>query len=115
MVAVMVFSGLTNSICALARADAMAAIVGLDLCMSGLRLQEVKSHRAGLRAFSADSVPGGFLGVLGHQGLELALGPLVVEKGLPGLSEQPRKFAPGIGGAHINDSDSLDPRPGRLG
>src|SRR5215212_1097897 len=62
MVAVMVFSGLTNSICALARADAMAAIVGLDLCMSGLRLQEVKSHRAGLRAFSADSVPGGFLG-----------------------------------------------------
>jgi hypothetical protein len=32
-------------------------------------------------------MPAGFFGILGHQGLELALSPLMVEKGLPGIAE----------------------------
>src|ERR1043166_8537413 len=115
MVAVMVFSGLTRAISALASADARAAMLVLDLCMGNLRRQKVKAHRARSGALAADPMPDGLLGVFRHQGLELGLGPLVVEKGLPGFSEQPREFAPGIRCAHIDDADGLDARPGRLG
>src|SRR5690349_18451002 len=112
MVAVMVFSGLTSAIWALASADAMAAMLWLDLCMGDLRLQQVKAHRARFGALAADAMPDGFLGILGHQGLKLALGPLVVNEGLPGLAEQAGEFGPGIRGAHVDDADRFDPRPG---
>src|SRR5947199_3439305 len=78
IVAVKDFSGLTSSACALAKAAASAATDSLDRGMGGLRLQEVKAHRAGFRAFGthpmADSLPG----ILGHQAFELAFCPFMV-------------------------------------
>ena len=59
-------------------------------------------------------MPDGLLGVLRHQGLELALGPLVVEKGLAGVAEQAGELRPGIRRAHIDDADGLDAWPRRL-
>ena len=50
-----------------------------------------------------------------HQGLELALGPFVVEKGTPGVAEEHGELGPGIRRAHIDDADGLDARPRRLG
>src|SRR5262249_52471861 len=115
IVAVRDFSGLTNSACALAKADASAATESLDRRMVGLRLQDVNGHRARLRAFGSYPMPDGFLGVLGHQGLELAFRPLVVEKGMPGVAEQLCELGPRIGRAHIDDADGIDTRPRRLG
>ena len=60
-------------------------------------------------------MPDGLLGVLRHQGLELALGPLMVEKGIPGVAEERGELRPGIRRAHIDDADGLDAGPRRLG
>src|SRR5262250_2479376 len=87
MVAVSDFSGLTSSAWALAKAEASAATVSLDRGMGGLRLQHIKAHRPGLGALGAHAVPNGLLGILWHQGFELAFRPFVVEKGLPGVAE----------------------------
>ena len=59
-------------------------------------------------------MPDGLLGVLRHQGLELAFCPLMVEKGLAGVAEQRGELGPGIRRAHIDDADGLDPWPRRL-
>src|SRR5215813_1513724 len=115
MVAVSDFSGLTSSAWALAKAEASAATVSLDRGMVGLRLQHIKAHRPGLGALGAHAVPNGLLGILWHQGFELAFGPFVVEKGLPGVAEERGEFSPGIRCAHIDDADGLDARPRRLG
>src|SRR5262249_32096203 len=80
MVAVSDFSGLTSSAWALANADASAATVSLDRGMGRLHLQHIKAHRPRFRALCSHAVPDGLLGILGHQGLELAFGPFVVEK-----------------------------------
>src|SRR4051812_7234122 len=108
----MVFSGLTSTVCALAKAEASAAMLSLDLCMSGLRLdQDVKAHGTRFGPLSADAMADGFLGILGHQRLELILGSLMVKEGLPGFPEQPCKFAPGIRGAHVDNANRVDARP----
>ena len=60
-------------------------------------------------------MPDGLLGVLRHQGFELAFCPLVIEKGLAGVAEESGKFRPGIRRAHIDDADGLDAWPRRLG
>src|SRR5665213_3580581 len=114
MVAVLVFSGLTRAICALASAEAMAAMLSLALCMDGLPLQHVKAHRAGFGPLAADAMPDGFLGFLWHQGLELAFGALVVKESPVGVAEQPSEFAPGVRRAHVHHADRIDARPGRL-
>src|SRR5262245_2341318 len=111
MVAVSDFSGLTSSAWALAKADASAATDSLDRGMGGLRLQHIKAHRARFRAPRFDTVPDGLLGILGHQGFELAFGPFVVEKGASGVAEQSSELGPGIRRAHIDDADGLDARP----
>src|SRR5215468_12062807 len=97
MVAVSDFSGLMSSAWALAKADASAATVSLDRGMTGLHLQHIKTHRARFRALGFHAVPDGLPGILGHQGFELALGPFVVEKCLPGVAEQRSELRPGIG------------------
>jgi hypothetical protein len=81
IVAVSDFSGLASSACALAKAEASAATDSLDRGMDGLRRQDVKAHRARFRALPAHAMPDRLLGVLRHQGLELAFGPLVFNKG----------------------------------
>ena len=78
-------------------------------------VQDIEAHRARFRALGSHAMPDGLLGVLRHQGLELALGPLVVEKGLAGVAEQPGELRPGIRRAHVDDADGLDARPRRLG
>src|SRR6516162_3821353 len=103
MVAVSDFSGLRSSAWALAKAEASAATVSLDRGMGCLRLQHIKAHRARFRALCFHAVPDCLLGILGHQGFELAFGPLVVEKGAPGVAEERAKLGPGVGHAHIDD------------
>src|SRR6516165_9360474 len=97
MVAVSDFSGLMSSAWALAKAEASAATVSLDRGMGRLRLQHIKAHRSRFRALCFHAVPDGLLGILGHQGFELAFGPLVIEKGAPGVAEEGGELRPGIG------------------
>src|SRR4029453_4300265 len=53
-------------------------------------------------------MPDGFLGILRHQGFELAFRPFMVEEGLAGVAEQRRELRPRVGRAHIDDADRLD-------
>src|SRR5436305_7528744 len=92
----------------------MAAILGLDLCMRHLRLQQLKADRAGFGALTADAMSDRLPGVLGHQGLELALRSLVIDERLAGFAEKPGELAPGIRAAHVDDTDSLDARSRRF-
>src|SRR3954451_17344288 len=108
MVAVSDFSGLASSIWALARAPAIAPMVSLERGMAGLRLLEIKTNRPGFRAFGADSMANRFLGVLRHQLLELGLGGVMFGMGAAGLTKHGCEFGPGIGCAHVHDSDRLD-------
>src|SRR6516225_7271711 len=115
MVAVSDFSGLMSSAWAFAKAEASAATDSLDRGMGRLRLQHIKAHRSRFRALSFHAVANGLLGILGHQGFELAFGPFVVEKCTPGVAKQRSELRPGIRRAHIDDADRLDSRPRRLG
>src|SRR5258708_38623717 len=54
------------------------------------------------------------LGVLGHKGLELRLGILMLEVSLAGAPKPAREFRPGIGRAHVDDPSRLDARSRRL-
>ena len=82
--------------------------------MGGLPLMEIKADGAGFRAFGADAVPDGFLGVFRHQLFQLGFGGVVIEIGRAGPAKYPGKFRPGIGGTHIDDPHRLDPRTRRL-
>src|SRR5215467_14365677 len=115
IMAVSDFSGLMSSAWALAKAEASAATVSLDRGMGGLRLQHIKAHRARFRALGFHAMPNGLLGILRHQGFELALCPFVVKKCAPGVAEERGELRPGIRRAHIDDADGLDARPRRLG
>src|SRR5262245_22411130 len=115
MVAVSDFSGLTSSAWALAKAEASAATVSLERGMGRLHLQHIKADRPRFRALCSHAVPDGLPGILGHQGFELALRALVVEKGAPGVAEKRRELGPGIQRTHIDDADGLDAGPRRLG
>src|SRR6516162_10770990 len=59
-------------------------------------------------------MPRGFLRILWHKGLKLRLGAIVVERSRPGFSLQIGKLRPGIGAAHVENSDRLESRLGRL-
>jgi hypothetical protein len=107
MVAVSDFSGLMSSACALAKAEASAATVSLDRGMGRLYLQHIKAHRPGFRALCLHAMPNGLLGILGHQGFELALCPFVVEKCASSVAKERGEFRPGIRRAHIDDADGL--------
>src|SRR5215472_10806399 len=115
MVAVSDFSGLISSAWALARAAASAATDSLERGMGRLRLQHIKAHGPRFRALGFHAVPDGLLGILRHQGFELALGPFVVEKSLPAVAEQRRKLGPRIRRTHIHYADRFDARPRLLG
>src|SRR5437879_1063172 len=109
MVPTIAFSGLESSIWALASAVAMAAMLSLDRCMGSLHLDQVKADGARFRAFCPDAVAHRLLGILGHQPPEFAFGPLMVGMGVLGLTKQPGKLGPGIGGVHVDHPDRLDP------
>src|ERR1700722_6992917 len=97
MVPTSVFSGLTSSPCALARAAARLAIEALDRCMVLLRGKNVKADGSGLRALGPDAMPDGLLGVFWHQTLQFTLGLFMFEIGRTGPGKDPGKLRPGIG------------------
>src|SRR5437660_59644 len=97
MVAVSDFSGLASSIWAFASAPAIAPMVSLERCTTGLRLHEVETHRTRFRAFGPDAVPDRLLGVLRHQLLKLDPCGFMIEKGFAGLAKHSGEFRPGIG------------------
>src|SRR5262249_3521699 len=115
MVAVRDFSGLMSSAWALAKAEASAATDSLVWGRGGLPLQHINAQRPRARALGPHPMADRFLGVVRHQVFELALRPLVVEKGLPGIAEERGELGPGIRRAHIDDADGVDARPRRLG
>src|SRR6266702_2847323 len=108
------FSGLLSSSCALASAAAIAPIDSLERCMAALHAQDIKAHRTGFGSFGSDAMADRFLGVLGHKGLELRLGILMLEVSLARAPKHAREFRPGIGCAHVDDPHRFDPRAGRL-
>ncbi len=108
------FSGLMSSACALASAAAIAPMVSLDRYMTEILFEKVETDRARFRPLGANAVAQGFLRVLRHQGLELGLGALMVEKGRAGRAEERCELGPGVGFAHVDDANRLDPQPRRL-
>src|SRR5262245_58200130 len=104
-----------SSAWALASAGARAATDSLDRGMASLRLEDIKTHGTCVRALASHAVTDRLLGILGHQGFELAFRTFVVEKGLSAAAEQGCKLGPRIRRAHIHDADGLDARPRRLG
>src|SRR5450631_1040515 len=111
MVAVNDFSGLVSSPWAFAKAAAMAPMVSLLRCIGQLRVHEVKTDGARFGALGAQTVPGGFLGVLRHQLLQLGLDALVLLIGRAGAAVGGGEFRPGVRRTHIDDPDRLQPRP----
>src|SRR5437773_4951783 len=81
MVAVRDFSGLVSSPWALANAAAMAPMVSLERCIGYLRIHQVKADGAGFRTLGAQTVAGGFLGILRHHFLKLSLGAFMLLMG----------------------------------
>src|SRR5262249_12283427 len=73
------FSGLVSYACALASAAAMVPIVSLERCMAALHAHDIKAHRTGFGSFGSDAMANRFLGVLGHKGLKVRLGILMLE------------------------------------
>src|SRR5215207_4911948 len=53
----------------------------------------------------------GFLGVLRHERLELALGLLMLDKGWSGSAVDGGELGPGVRFAHVNRQHRLDARP----
>src|SRR5689334_16884224 len=84
MVATRDFSGLLSSAWAFASAAAIAPMVSLLRCMGDLQIEEIETDGSGLGALGPDPVPGRLPGVLRHQALQLGLGLLVFQEGLPG-------------------------------
>jgi len=82
--------------------------------MAVLLDEKIEADRARLRTFRPDAMAGGLLRILRHQGLELRFRPLVVGKGGTAGAEEAGKLRPRIGLAHVDDADSLGPRPRRL-
>src|SRR5260370_19163572 len=114
MVATTDFSGLVSSACALASAAAMVPMDSLQRCMAALHAQDIKAHRTGFGSFGSDAMADRFLSVLGHKGLELRLGILMLEVSLARAPKHARQFCPGIGCAHVDDPHRFDPRAGWL-
>src|SRR6266540_863829 len=115
MVAVSDFSGLMSSAWALAKAEASAATDSLDRGMVRLRLQHIKAYGTRFGALGPHAMADRLLGILRHEGLELALRAFVVEKRTPGIAKERSELRPRIRRAHIDDADRLDARARRLG
>src|SRR3954468_18973135 len=56
----------------------------------------------------------GFLGVLWHEGFQLALGLLMLDEGRPRPAIDGRELGPGVRLTHVDRPHSFDPCPGWL-
>src|SRR5664279_5814461 len=104
MVAVSDFSGLMSSICALASAVAMAPMVSLERCMTGLHVKQVKADGTGFGTLGAQAMADGLPGVFRHQFLQIGLGGFVFLVGRTGPAEGGGKLGPAVGSAHVADA-----------
>src|SRR5580704_12159491 len=104
MVAVSNFSGLTSSICALAKAAAKLLMDGLDRCMVGLRGEKIKADRSRLRALGTQAMADGLLSVLGHQAFQLSLRLLVLHVDSVSPRIYRSEFRPRVGRRHVDDA-----------
>src|SRR5215470_6940552 len=111
MVAVSDFSGLTSSICALARAAAMAPIDSLERCICGLHFEQIEADGSGLRALGADAMSNRLLGIVRHKNFQFGFGVLMLQKCRSGLAEEPSKLCPGIRRTHVDHSNGRDAGP----
>src|SRR5258708_3727619 len=111
MVASKDFSGLTSSAWALARAAAIVPMDSLALCISSSHGQEIESNRARFRAFGANAVADSLFGVLRHECLQFCLGRFVLNECIARPAIYASQFRPGIGRAHVDNSNGLDARP----
>src|ERR1700691_356934 len=109
MVPIRDFSGLTSSICALARAAARLAMHSLDRCMIILHFEEVEADGAGFRALGPDAMTDRLMGVLGHQPFEFGLGLFVLRMGRLGAGKNASEFRPRIRGSHVDHPYRIDP------
>src|SRR5215213_4993563 len=82
--------------------------------MARLQLEEIKADGTRLRALGPNAVTDRLFGILRHQGFQLSLGLLMLEKGLPGVAEHVGELRPGIRRAHVDYAHRLDPPPRRL-
>ncbi|MGY4237907.1 hypothetical protein ACVIIW_006854 [Bradyrhizobium sp. USDA 4449] len=82
--------------------------------MDALHLNPIEAVRAGFGALGAKAMADRFLGVLGHQLLELGLGPLVLAMGRAGPQIARRTLGPQIGRGHVDHLDRCEPRPRSL-
>src|SRR3954471_10270929 len=108
------FSGLVSSSCAWARAAAIVPIDSLERCMTALHGHEVETDCTGLRTLGPDPMAIGFLGVLRHERLELALCLLMLGEGWPRSAVDAGELGPGVRFAHVDRPDRFDARPGWL-
>src|SRR4029077_10844457 len=115
IVAVRDFSGFTSSDWAFAKAAARAATESLDRCTVRLRLQQIKTYRAGFRTLCPYPMPNRLFGILRNECLEFALSSLMLRKRITGAAENRRELGPGIRGTHVDYSDRLNTGPRRLG
>src|SRR5688572_27207957 len=117
MVAVSDFSGLINSAWAFARAQPKAATESLDRGMGNLprAIDDIEADGAGFGALTPHAMADRLLDVLRYQSLELSLGLLVLQVGLPGAAEDAGKLRPAVGRSHIDNADRFDAGPGRIG
>src|SRR5262245_11381289 len=92
----------------------MVPMDSLERCTAALHAQDIKAHRTSFGSSGSNTVPDRFLGVLGHKGLELRLGILMLEVSLARAPKHAREFRPSIGGAHVDNPHRFDPRAGRL-
>src|SRR4051812_24486096 len=97
MVAVSDFSGLASSVCALARAPAIAPMLSLERGMTDLHVMKVEADRARFGALGPYPMPNRLLGILGHQLLELGFSGIVFGMCAAGLTKHACEFRPRIG------------------
>src|ERR1700722_19128932 len=114
MVPIRDFSGLTSSICALARAAAKLAMHSLDRCMIILHFEEVEADGAGFRALGPDAVTDRLMGILGNKFFEFGLGLFVLGMGRLGARKNTGEFRPRIRGSHVDHPYRIDPGFRRL-
>src|SRR5882757_7210739 len=113
VVAVSENSGLSSSDWTFTRAAANAAKPSLDgskgdlpvcndISGDGKPIDNIERHRPRFRSASPHSMPDRLMDAFGEKGLELLLGPLVVEECLPRAAEQRRDLRPGLRRGHVD-------------
>src|SRR5580692_7050409 len=97
MVATSDFSGLTNSIWALARAAASAPMDSLARCCIGiLVVQNIEADRAGFRALGSEAMADGLLCICRHEAPQLNFGGFVFVMCCARSDEDRGQFGPGV-------------------